>query len=299
MTKTVRVATALATPLTQSGEVDWASFDRLVDTQLQAGVDAIVCSGSTGEGTLLTQDERMALIRHASHQSQGHVDVWAGCAAVTARDAITEAMRAAEAGASVIQISTPCYLKLPQRAVVEYYQQIATQSPIAVAAYVIPSRTGTDLVPETVAALSQIDNLIGMKDGDASLPRLMSWRMAIENGGQVPFALWCGNDRLLAEWVENGGTGGITVIGNVTPALAVQAVEIGLRESQSTWDVVCRALEVDTNPLPVKAMLTHLGVFERRDARPPLPELRLQAMKTIESACHRLTRRAPSGAAGA
>ena len=183
------VATALVTPF-RDGAVDLATFDRLLDAQLAAGIDALVICGTTGEGSTLSTTEQLTLIAHAIRYVSGRCKVIAGCGSNDTSHALELSQTASAMGADGLLLVTPYYNKCTQDGLLAHYLTIADAVTCPIIAYSVPGRTGMDISVETCVRLSQHPNINGIKEagGDTS----KAARILNECGGD--FFLWSGND---------------------------------------------------------------------------------------------------------
>jgi 4-hydroxy-tetrahydrodipicolinate synthase len=255
--------TALATPFTVAGELDPGAWDRLLDAQLEAGTSAVVVAGSTGEAATLSDSEYASLIGHAVRRIDGRVPVLAGTGQSGTAKTIAQTRLARESGAGIALVVTPPYVRPTQAGLVEHYRQVSAQGGLPVVLYNVPGRTGCDLLPETVAILREDPNVIGLKEARGDEAR---WDALYPLGG-AGFALLSGDDPTFARAMRGGAAGVVSVASNVVPRAFARLAAM-LRERR---DAEAAALDarlqpvyefcgIESNPIPVKALLRELGI---------------------------------------
>ena len=265
------VATALVTPF-RDGAVDLATFDRLLDAQLAAGIDALVICGTTGEGSTLSTTEQLTLIAHAIRYASGRCKVIAGCGSNDTSHALELSQTASAMGADGLLLVTPYYNKCTQDGLLAHYLTIADAVTCPIIAYSVPGRTGMDISVETCVRLSQHPNINGIKEagGDTS----KAARILNECGGD--FFLWSGNDDQISPLIALGARGVISVLSNVLPGETSLICKKffggdvkGSMELQKKYLPLINALFSEVNPIPAKAAMAKLGYTENV-LRPPL-----------------------------
>ena len=208
-------ATALLTPFRPDGSIDLPAWDRLLERQLDAGIAALVVCGTTGEAATLTQDERLTLLRRAKQAACGHCPVIMGVGTNCTAGSVENAELAAQNGADALLVVTPYYNKGTQAGLLAHYTAIADASPLPLVLYNVPSRTGVDLLPETVRALARHPHIAGIKEACGSISR------AAQLLGRCGLPVWSGNDDQTAAIMALGGSGVISVVSNVAPEAVV------------------------------------------------------------------------------
>ena len=254
---------ALVTPMHADGEIDDASLQRLVDFHVAQGTAAIVSVGTTGESATLDEDEHCAVIRRTVELAAGRLPVIAGTGANSTREAITLTRCAREAGADAALLVTPYYNKPTQQGLYLHHKAVAEAVDIPQILYNVPGRTACDMLPETVARLAEIDNIIGVKEATGDLARVE--RLRADCGPD--FALYSGDDATAREFMLRGGDGVISVTANVAPRLMQAMCEAALagdRERAESIDAQLAALHrdlfVQSNPIPVKWAIAEMGL---------------------------------------
>lgn len=256
---------ALVTPMHADGEIDDASLQRLVDFHVAQGTSAIVSVGTTGESATLDEDEHCAVIRRTVEFAAGRLPVIAGTGANSTREAITLTRCAREAGADAALLVTPYYNKPTQQGLYLHHKAVAEAVDIPQILYNVPGRTACDMLPETVARLAEIDNIVGLKEATGDLARVE--RLRADCGPD--FALYSGDDATAREFMLRGGDGVISVTANVAPRLMQAMCEAALagdRERAEAIDAQLAALHrdlfVQSNPIPVKWAVAEMGLCQ-------------------------------------
>ncbi len=267
------VATALITPTTQSG-IEFAQFGRLIDWQIEQGVNALVICGTTGEGSTLDYGEYESAITFAVGRVAGRIPVIAGAGSNSTAKAIELTKFACTAGADAILSVTPYYNKTTQRGLVQMYNAIADASSKPIILYNVPSRTGVNIEPETYLELSKHPNITGIKEANGDLSKIVKTMSLVE--GRLD--LYSGNDDQTYSLLAMGGKGVISVLSNVAPrqtALLCQKFFDGdlegSRRLQYAYLPLISALFSEVNPIPVKAAMAKLGFCENTVRLPLIP----------------------------
>jgi len=277
---------ALVTPMLSDGSVDDAALKRLVDWHVEQGTDAIVSVGTTGESATLDEGEHCATIARTVVLAAGRIPVIAGTGANSTSEAISLTRCAKAAGADACLLVTPYYNKPTQEGLYLHHKAVAEAVDIPQILYNVPGRTAVDMLPETIARLSEVPNIIGVKEATGELSRVTQIR---ELTGK-DFAIYSGDDGTAREAILLGANGDISVTANVAPAAmhamcsaaldgdAAKAAELdaGLAGLHS-------ALFVEANPIPVKYALAHMGMMDE-GIRLPLTWLSEAARPAVEQA---------------
>ena len=255
---------ALVTPMMRDGSIDHDALARLVDFHIAEGTDALVPAGTTGESATLNFDEHCEVVNTVVRQADGRVPVIAGTGANSTREALELTRSAEQCGADACLLITPYYNKPPQEGLYQHYKTIAEAVMIPQILYNVPGRTACDLLPETVARLSQIDNIIGIKEATGHLER--SQQIMALCGPD--FMVYGGEDIAAAELMLNGGQGVISVTANLAPRkmheMSMAAIA-GDRERALKIDEellgLHKSLFVESNPIPVKWALQEMKLI--------------------------------------
>ena len=276
MKKTVFIgaATAIITPMTETG-IDYEALGRLIDFQLEKGIDAIVAAGTTGEGSTLTDREHEELIGFCVKRIAGRVPVIAGTGSNNTAHAIERTVTACKAGADAVLLVTPYYNKTTQRGLIASFSAIADASSVPCILYNVPSRTGLNMLPETLQALSEHERIAGVKEACGNISQVAT-EMALCGDA---LDIYSGNDDQTVPVMSLGGKGVITTIGNIMPGEMAEMCRkflagdiAGAAEIQLRLLKLMNHLMIETNPIPVKAACAAMG-FGKYHLRLPLVEM--------------------------
>ena len=255
---------ALVTPMDAEGRLDWDSLTQLVDFHLKEGTNAIVAVGTTGESATLDVDEHVAVIRHVVKQVAGRIPVIAGTGANSTREAIELTSAAKEAGADACLLVTPYYNKPTQEGLYLHHRKIAESVAIPQILYNVPGRTACDMLPDTIARLSSVPNIIGVKEATGDLTRGKEVLDKVASG----FLVYSGDDATAVELMLMGAKGNISVTANVAPramselcALAMRGEAEAARASNERLMPLHKSLFCESNPIPVKWALHEMGLI--------------------------------------
>ncbi len=256
--------TALVTPLTKDG-VDFKTFADLIEWQISEGIDALVIAGTTGEGSTLSDEEHRAVLKFASEQIRGRVPVVAGTGSNDTAYAIDLTKYACEVGCDAMLLVTPYYNKATQRGLIESFTAIADASSKPCILYNVPSRTGCNLLPPALAALSDHPNIVGVKEASGNISQIAE--EAALCGDRID--LYSGNDDQIVPILSLGGVGVISVLSNLLPKETSRMCHLFLdgdvkaaREMQLKYLPLINALFSEVNPIPVKAAMSRMGFGE-------------------------------------
>ena len=257
-------ATAIVTPLTKDG-IDYEQFGRLIDWQIEAGIDAIVAVGTTGEGSTLDDKEHKEAIKFCVDRVAGRVPVIAGTGSNDTAYAIELTKYACEVGADAMLLVTPYYNKATQRGLYESFVAVADISTKPCILYNVPSRTGCNLLPATMAKLAEHPNIVAIKEASGNLSQVAE--LAHLCGDKVD--IYSGNDDQIVPILSLGGKGVISVLSNLMPAETSKMVKDYLagdvnsaRDAQLRLIPLINALFCEVNPIPVKAAMAAMGYGE-------------------------------------
>lgn len=264
---------ALATPMHQDGAVDYEALAGLVEFHVENGTDALVPAGTTGESATLDFDEHCRVIRRVVEFANGRLPVIAGTGANSTREALELTQDAKDAGADACLLVTPYYNKPTQEGLFAHYAHIAGEVAIPQILYNVPGRTACDMQVETVARLSRVENIVGIKEA-SSFERCQSLLESCGGG----FMVLSGEDALAREVVLAGGKGVISVVANVAPRLMHEmcaAALVGDAARAGKLDEALGGLHVamfvESNPIPVKWALQQMGFVGPGIRLPLLP----------------------------
>ncbi|MEN1939549.1 4-hydroxy-tetrahydrodipicolinate synthase [Luteimonas sp. MJ246] len=265
--------TALATPFTAAGGLDTDAWLRLVDAQLAGGTRALVVAGSTGEAAALTGAEYEALLRAAVERVAGRVPVIAGTGQSGTAHTIERTRLASACGADAALVVTPPYVRPTPAGLLAHYRAVADDGALPVILYNVPPRTGCDMQPEVVAALATHDAIIGIKEAVADEVRMRALLPLAGPG----FSILSGDDGSAARAMLAGADGLVSVASNVAPAafrrlcdLARAGDAAGCAALGGQLRALVEFCGVESNPIPVKALLARRGFGHRDGIRLPL-----------------------------
>ena len=257
-------ATALITPLTASG-VDYENYGRLIDWQIESGIDALVVCGTTGEGSTLTDEEHVDVIRYTVERAAGRVPVIAGTGSNCTEYAIWLTQQACQAGADAVLVVTPYYNKATQRGLYESFTAIADKSTKPLILYNVPSRTGCSIAPETYARLAEHENITAIKEACGDISKIIRTASLVE--GRLD--IYSGNDDQIVPIMSVGGKGVISVLSNLLPREThmicqkfLEGDVAGSAALQMQYLPLISALFCEVNPIPVKAAMAAMGYCE-------------------------------------
>ncbi len=255
---------ALVTPMDAQGNLDWDSLTRLVDFHLQEGTNAIVAVGTTGESATLDVSEHVAVIRHMVKQVAGRIPVIAGTGANSTREAIELTASAKAAGADACLLETPYYNKPTQEGLYLHHKAIAEAVAIPQILYNVPGRTACDMLPDTIARLSTVANIIGVKEATGDLAR----GREVLDKVSGDFLVYSGDDATAVELILMGGKGNISVTANVAPRAMSEMCAAAMRgEAEAARAINQRLMPLhqklfcEANPIPVKFALHEMGLI--------------------------------------
>ncbi|MBR6741483.1 MAG: 4-hydroxy-tetrahydrodipicolinate synthase [Clostridia bacterium] len=266
MKKTVfeGIATALITPITEQG-VDYEAFGKLIDWQINEGVNALVVAGTTGEASTFGDDEHREVIDFAVKYVNGRVPVIAGTGSNDTNYALDLTRCACESGADAVLVVTPYYNKATQKGLVKMFTAIADASTVPVILYDVPSRTGVAIAPETVAVLAEHPNIVALKAASGDISKIA--KTAQLCGDKID--IYSGNDDQIIPVMSIGGKGCISVLSNLLPRETVKMSETffsgdvkAAAKMQLDFIPLVDALFSEVNPIPVKAAMAKMGFCE-------------------------------------
>ena len=269
------VCTAIVTPFTDSGAVSYDQFARLIDRQLEGGVDAVCVCGTTGESATLSVREHVGLVEACVRRVSGRARVIAGAGSNATAAALSLSQRVQDAGADALLLVTPYYNKATQDGLIRHYTYIADRVALPILLYNVPSRTGVSFTAETYKALSQHPNINGVKEASGNFSLLSHTRALCG----PDFHIWSGNDDQVVPMMSLGAEGVVSVASNLVPEVMVRMSHLCLEGAfqeaaalQLRYQALMDALFIEVNPIPIKAALNLAG-WEAGPLRLPLCEL--------------------------
>ncbi len=284
---------ALVTPMTPSGAVDWQALDGLIAWHLDSGTNGIVPMGTTGESATLATEEHLEVIERTIAVVAGQVPVVAGTGSNATSEAIHQTREAEKAGADACLLVTPYYNRPTQEGLYQHFKAVAAACSLPLVLYNVPPRTACDLVPETVARLAPIDNIVGIKEASGDVRRAAQLRAHCG----ADFIVLSGEDAQTLGMMRLGAVGTISVTANVLPRQMAEFCGAWLAgrsdDAQALDDLlqpVHAAMFVETSPSPVKWALYAMGKIDR-GIRLPLVCLSEGQRKPVMDAVNAATRR--------
>ena len=255
-------ATAMITPMREDGSVDYEAMGRLIDWQIEQGIDALLIAGTSGEGSTLSDEEHREVLQFAVNQARGRVPMIAGTGSNDTAYACDLTKYACQIGYDACLVVTPYYNKATQRGLIRMYKTIADASTKPLILYNVPSRTGISLAPATVAELSGYPHIDAIKEASGNISAIADIAASVTEG----FTIYSGNDDQIIPILSLGGQGVISVLSNLLPketSAMVHAYLEGNIEQARTMQLqylpLIHALFCETNPIPVKAAMALLG----------------------------------------
>lgn len=275
------------TPMKENGEINYDAFGRLIDDQIENGSDAIIAVGTSGEAPTLDDDEHIEAIRFAVERTAKRVPVIAGTGSNNTAHAVMMSKEAEKVGADALLLVAPYYNKATQNGLIEHYKVIAESVSIPSILYNVPSRTGSNILPETAAYLGRnVKNVVALKDASGNISQTAK---TIELAGDS-LDIYSGNDDQIVPVMSLGGIGVISVLSNVAPRQThdiAQACLDGDYKKAAALQIraleLCRYLFCEVNPIPVKAALNLQG-FEVGRPRLPLTEMEAEHQELLKKA---------------
>ncbi|MBC8146270.1 MAG: 4-hydroxy-tetrahydrodipicolinate synthase [bacterium] len=297
MTRLFRgTGTALATPFHQDGSIDFDSFGRLIDFQIDNGIEALIACGSTGESATMTRDERLAVIlftvERVGSRTGGKPLVIAGTGSNVTDETISMTRAAAELGIDGALLVSPYYNKPSQRGLIDHFGAIAEAvSELPLILYNVPSRTGSNITAQTTLQLAQTHlNIIAIKEASADLDQCSEIMRDAPDG----FVLYSGEDSLTQPLISMGAAGVIAVVSNEVPKEFGDMVRHALdgrtadaRMLHMQLFELMRANFIESNPGPVKEALHMMGIFATATLRRPLVALSETNRETLRGVLER------------
>lgn len=280
---------ALITPMFEDGQVDYPSLKRLLDYQLDNGTDGLIIMGTTGEAATIDFAEQLSILQFVIDHVAGRCQIIAGNGSNSTAEAVEKTKALDALAIDGFLTVTPYYNKPTQKGMLAHFSAVAAATDKPVLLYNVPGRTGVDLLPATVAELSKISNITGIKEATGSLQRLQDIQALVG----ADFALLSGDDASACDFLLQGGHGVISVTTNVAPKAmsemirAARAGDSAIAKSvDSTLQPLHRDLFIESNPIPAKWALLRLGLISSDFARLPLTQLEPIHQRVIEQALH-------------
>ena len=257
-------ATALITPFTKDDKVDVKALCEIVERQIASGVDALVALGTTGEPATLSEEEKKQVVEVCIKQTRGRVPVIVGAGSNSTRHAIETCRMAQNLGADGLLVVTPYYNKATQNGLFRHFKTIADSVKIPCILYNVPSRTGCNILPQTIVRLcTEVENIVGVKEASGNISQIAHLAAIAEGAVDI----YSGNDDQIVPIMSLGGKGVISVLSNVAPretheicAKYLAGDVQGSLKGQLRAMELCNALFCEVNPIPVKTALNMMGM---------------------------------------
>ncbi|MBX7257269.1 MAG: 4-hydroxy-tetrahydrodipicolinate synthase [Candidatus Hydrogenedentes bacterium] len=274
---------AVVTPFKSNFEIDFDAYGRLIDFHLEQGTDGIVPCGCTGEAATLSHEEQQKCIRFTIERVAGRIPVIAGTGSNNTKEALSLTKYAKEVGADGALLITPYYNKPTAEGQILHFGSIAQAVDIPIMLYNVPGRTGTKIAPETIATLSKIPNVVAIKEACGSVDQVCDIHSICD------ITILSGDDSLTLPMMAVGATGVVSVAANVAPkqvaAMCSEFDKGNYAEAQRIHYKLYplfKGLFLETNPMPVKALLAKMGLIENY-LRPPLTPMRKEIFAKLEA----------------
>ena len=276
MKKTVfkGMGTAIVTPMTADG-IDYEALERLIEFQIEKGINAIVVMGTTGENATIEPEDQKEVIRFTVEKVAHRVPVIAGTGTNNTRHVLENTRNACQVGADAVLVVTPYYNKATQKGLIEHFTAVADVSTVPVILYNVPGRTGCNLLPKTVAALAEHPNIVGLKEATGNMAQMVEIMQLC--GDKID--VYSGEDALTVPMMAMGAAGTISVLSNVAPAEAVAMTDACIAgDYAAAAKLQCDLLPLinclfsEVNPIPAKAAVSAMG-FGEENLRLPLTKM--------------------------
>lgn len=275
--------TALVTPF-RNGAVDYEALGRLIDMQIDEGIDGLVACGCTGEAATLRHDEHLEVVRFTVARAAGRVPVIGGSGKNDTAQTVALSREVSALGVDGLLVITPYYNKPTQEGLVAHFEAVAGASDSPIVIYNVPGRTGVSIAPATVAKLAAHPGIVCIKEAGGAVERVTAIRTLCDIG------ILSGDDHLALAEVATGADGVISVVSNVAPAATAEMMRLGLdnrfdaaRKINNRLYPLIGALFVESNPIPVKCALAMMGIIEN-ELRLPLTPMRQDLRGGLEAA---------------
>ncbi len=266
--------TAIVTPFRRDESIDEAALKRLIEYQIEGGVDFLVACGTTGESVTMTEDEQARVVQLTIETVKGRIPVVAGAGGYNTREVIEKIDRYATLGADAILSVTPYYNKPTQEGLFQHYRAIAESSALPIVLYNVPGRTGCNLEPALVARLAEFETIIGIKEASGNISQIGEIASLVDDS----FLIFAGDDSVVLPVAALGGVGVISVASNLLPRdvsrLTHASVDGRLEEARALnrqLTPIFKAMFIESNPGPVKAALAMIGLIEEVYRLPMVP----------------------------
>ena len=257
---------ALVTPMHNNGAIDYQALQKLLDLHIQSKTDAVVLLGSTGEASLLTLSEKKEIVEKSIEYTQGRIKILVGANANGTEFTIELCKEFQDVGVEGLLLSTPSYIKPTRQGLINHFNNVSQAIDLPVIIYNVPSRSACDVLPDVIIELSNIENIVGVKEASGDIARIAEIASSVSSD----FAILSGEDYLNIDVIRQGGHGSISVTANIAPKLHKEAIDNALNgnfdEAMSSWSKLTglnQKLFVESNPIPVKWLLAKMGLIHQ------------------------------------
>ena len=282
---------AIVTPMHEDGAVDYEQFAELIEFQAANGTDAIIVCGTTGEASTLTHEEHLDVIKYCVETVAGRIPVVAGTGSNCTETAVYLSKEAQSAGADGLLLVSPYYNKATQKGLYAHFRAVAEAVDLPILLYNVPSRTGCNILPETVVKLCQdMENIVGVKEASGNFSLLAHTRFLCGDD----FYIWSGNDDQVVPMMALGAKGVISVASNIIPEVMHKMSHLCLEndfEAASRLQIkymdLIDALFCEVNPIPIKAAMNLMGM-EAGPLRLPLCDISEKNLAVLRASMERM-----------
>jgi 4-hydroxy-tetrahydrodipicolinate synthase len=284
MFKPEGIIPAMITPFTQNDEIDEQAIRLLVNRFIEAGAHGIFCLGTNGEFFSLTYDEKVRIAEIVMDEVSGRIPIYMGTGGITTRDVVKLSREMERIGINALSVITPYFLPFSQKELLQHYKTLSDSTSLPILLYNIPARTGVSLEPKTVAELSELPNIVGIKDSSGSFENILQY---IERT-HPEFSVLAGTDSLILWTLLAGGKGAIAATANIAPSLVVSIYEhwrkgelTEAHQLQNQLRTVRNAIQKGTLPAALKEAMNVLGLSVGR-ARDPVSEVSKETKEALQ-----------------
>lgn len=283
------IISPILTPMYEDGSLNLDELKVQVDRMIDNGVHGIFAFGTNGEGYILSSSEKKTVLEAVVNQTKGRVPVYAGTGAISTQETIEQSQMAQEVGADVLSIITPSFAAASQEELYIHFKTVAESVDLPIVLYNIPARTGNYIDPSTVERLSQIENIIGVKDSSGNFANILAYIKAGQSKTNGKFYTLSGNDQLIIWTLLAGGTGGIAGCANVYPQTMASIydlfIEGKVEEARDMNDRIqtLRACFKYGNPNTIIKTATRLLGYEVGPCRAPFNHVSEEGVKALKA----------------
>ena len=276
---------ALVTPFTTDG-VNYKELDNILEFHLQSSTDAMIACGTTGEAATMTDDEKNSVIEHTVKKINGKIPVIAGTGSNNTKHTVEMSKEAQRLGADALLVITPYYNKTTQKGLIKHFTKIADSVDIPIIIYNVPSRTGLNILPQTLAELKKHPNIVGVKEASGNMSQIAEVsRLCVDDN----FTIYSGNDDQVVPIMALGGLGVISVTANILPkevhnmtAAFLEGDVKRSRDLQLKLNPLNKAMFMEVNPIPIKTAMNLMGM-NAGPLRLPLTDMEPSNLDALKS----------------